>query len=345
MAMPSDGDYVLVPGGPGFGLGGYAAPPVARGWYAQMHEPHKITFSRVEEVPVTPMEQDGFVGLERERSDLAWIARFSQRVDYATFYLCGALEMSDVRDFGLSQRRNIVRASQGVGIWYATIVNSTFNRYRTLRSALVHEWTPPAQVEPLAFLAFSSLCTLTPAEHQLRALVRIDRARAFRELVKHLDIVADQLELTVRLAANLEVVRADETSSEDEARLDAIQTEILARAGEALGLRKAAQRLGITRQALHKRIRSGSALGVMRGSELVVPSAQFVERDGSTLVVGDLKRIMRIFDDAGAGAWSALQFLTEPDPLLKDQPLSLLKRGNIDEVVTAARGFLGLEEG
>lgn len=282
--------------------------------------------------------------LERERSDVASLARFARRVDFAAFHLSIAFEKAGVRDFELSRPRNIMKSSRGTNAWYATLVNATFNRYRDLRNALVHHWTLSAEVEPLAFRAFVVLCDLTPAETQLRSLVSRDRPRAFHELARHLDIVADQLKAAVQLAADLELVETDDAPTDDETRLDAVQTDILSKAGEPLSLTNAAARLGITRQALHKRIRSQSALGVMRGSELVVPAAQLVERDGKPRVVEGLGEVLALFDESGAGGWSALQFLTELDPLLKATPLDALKRGDKNAAVAAARGYLNIDE-
>jgi hypothetical protein len=282
--------------------------------------------------------------LERERSDVASLARFAHRVDYATFHLCVAFEKAEVRDFELSRPRNVVQSSPGISTWYATLVNATFNRYRDLRNALVHDWTPTAEVEPLALRAFLVLCGLTPADSQLRSLFTTNRPRAFLELAQHLDIVADQLKAAIRLAANLEPVQAGDEPSEDKSRLNAVQTDILQKAGEPLSLTSAAARLGISRQALHKRVQAGSALGLMRGSELVIPSAQFVERDDKSKIVDGLSEIVALFDQAGAGRWSAIQFLTEIDPLLKAAPLDVLKRGDTDAAVVAARGYLGVDE-
>jgi hypothetical protein len=299
--------------------------------------------------------------LERERSDVASLARFAHRVDYATFFLCVAFEKAEVRDFDLSRPRNVVQSSGGIGTWYAALVNATFDRYRDLRKALVHPWTPPAEVEPLVLRAFLVLCDLTPADSQLRSLFTTNRPRAFHELAQHLDIVADQLKAAIELAANLQPIQAGGEPSADKVRFNAVQadllqkagdivrlnvvqTDILQKAGEPLSLTNAAARLGISRQALHKRIQAGSALGLMRGSELVVPSAQFLERDGKSKIVGGLSNIVALFEEAGAGRWSAIQFLTEIDPLLKAAPLDVLKRGDTDAVVVAARGYLGVDE-
>ncbi len=55
-----------------------------------------------------------------------------------------------------------------------------------------------------------------------------------------------------------------------------IRADLLKRAGGGLSLTEAAKRLGISRQALHKRIKAGTALGMMDGSELVLPRVQWV---------------------------------------------------------------------
>ncbi len=281
--------------------------------------------------------------LDAERSDVASLARFAQRIDIAIFYLCVGFDKGDVRDFKPPRARNVVRVSSKRA-WYAGVVNSTFNRYRELRSALVYDWTPPLAAEPLVHRAFFSLCDLTPAESQLRELLHKDRPKAFSELASHLDIVAHQLERTVQLASELEVERGDDAPVDGDPNLAAVQAEVLANAGSPMSLKEAATLLGVSRQALHKRIKAGTALGVMRGSTLVVPSIQFVEQDGNCRVVDNLHLVVRLFEEANAGMWSALQYLTDVDPALRRTPLEALKMGEVAQVVAAAGSYLGLDE-
>jgi hypothetical protein len=291
-----------------------------------------------------PYDIDLFVSLERERSDVASVARFGHRVECASYHLYVAFEKASVDDFELSPAHDVVKPARGISVWYCSLVNTTFNRYRDLRRALLHKWTPPAEVEPLTSNAFRMLCEITPADSQLRNLLAHDRPRAFHELARHLDIVAEQLKAAIELATDLRTVASDETSREEQARLQAVQAEILRKAGEALSLTEAAHQLEVSRQALHKRIRSGSALGLMRGSELVVPTAQFVDKDNKIKIVDDLNAVVTLFDKSGAGRWSALQFLVEVDPLLGKVPLDALKEGEVDAVVRAVRAFLSLDE-
>ena len=284
-----------------------------------------------------------FHALERERSDVASVARFGHRVECASFHLFVAFDKANVEDFELPVARNVVKPTRGISVWYCSLVNTTFNRYRDLKCALLHKWTPTAEVEPLTINAFRMLSEITPAESQLRDLFIKDRPRAFHELARQLDLVAHQLKAAIALAGDLETLAA-EKANEEEARLKVVQTELLAEAGKSLSLTEAAKQLDVSRQALHKRIGLGTALGLMRDSELVVPEAQFVSRDGKLKIVEGLGAVMREFDDFGAGRWSALQFLIEIDPTLRRTPLEALKAGEQDATVRAARAYLSLDE-
>lgn len=287
---------------------------------------------------------DELFALERERSDVASVARFGHCVEYASFNLYVAFRKAKVLDFEPASPRNVVRPTHGISIWYCNLVNATFNRYRDLRRALLHKWSPPAEVELLTSNAFRILSEITPAETQLRDLFERDRQRALHELTRHLDIVAKQLEATIELATDLEAVYAEYPANSEQAEVKAVQLDILGKAGKPLSLTAAAKELAVSRQALHKRIRLGSALGLMQGSELVVPDAQFVSQNGKLKIVDGLSAIVSLFDTSGAGRWSALQFLTEIDPLLQRAPLDVLKDGDRDGVVRAARAYLSLDE-
>ncbi|NTG04847.1 hypothetical protein G6L08_34085 [Agrobacterium rhizogenes] len=104
---------------------------------------------------------------------------------------------------------------------------------------------------------------------------------------------------------------------------------------------EASDRLGISRQGLHKRVKTGSALGLMFGSELVFPLAQWVVDASKLVPINGLKRVIQLFDTAGG--WSALQFLIEQDPNLGTSPRLALIDGRESEVAAAAEAYLGLE--
>ncbi|MBR0668512.1 hypothetical protein GXW71_29435 [Roseomonas hellenica] len=102
--------------------------------------------------------------------------------------------------------------------------------------------------------------------------------------------------------------------------------------------------MGVSRQALHKRIASGGALGMMSGSEIVVPRAQFAESAGRLSILPGINKVVKLFKEAQAGAWAALQFLLDPDPNLNRAPIEALKAGEVTETVLAARAHLGMDE-
>ena len=277
--------------------------------------------------------------LERERSDVASVALFSQKVDQASYCLYLAFDKAKVDDFEPAVEPMAPQSKRGAGLWYSILISATLRRYADLKRALLHPWTPSPDVELLTSSAFAILCEGTPAESQLRNLFDSDRPRAFQELTRHLDLYVGQLKAAIELAADLE-------SPEEDARIkgqtDAVQAALLAKAGNSLSLTNAAALLGVSRQALHKRIGLGTALGLMYGSELVVPDVQFVKQGDKPKIVDNLAGVVRLFDHSGAGRWSALQFLIEKDPNLGVVPIDALKSGK--PVLDAARAFLALED-
>ncbi|PWE53725.1 hypothetical protein DEM27_24625 [Metarhizobium album] len=285
-----------------------------------------------------------YVLLERQRPDVASLARFAHRVELATFHMCVAFEQAGIRDFYV-EFESIQPKRRAKLSWFTWLADSTFSRFKVLRQALMYEWTPPAEVEGLTYSAFHSLCDLTPASsHSLKQLFFIRREHAIKSLVKQLDLTAGLIQDALALAADAEHEISDKAHEDDANRLAANQAQVLAQAGEALGLREAASRLGMSHQNLHKRVGSGSALGLMRDRELIVPSAQFVESADGVKIVPDLRRVLSLFEESKAGNWSALQFLVEPDPVVGGKPLDALKGGNVELVIRAARAYLGLDE-
>jgi hypothetical protein len=282
--------------------------------------------------------------LEHQRPDVASLARFAHRVEVATFNMCVAFEYAGVRDFEIEIAIDRTSRPGAPLTWFAWLAETTFFRFRTLRRALMHNWTPPVEVEPLTFSAFQSLCELTPSGHHLKQLFASQRAFAIEALVNQLDLIAKVVEDAVGLAFNAENLLNDRSAEQAAVQLASNQAEIIARAGEPLGLRDAARRLDMSHQNLHKRIAAGSALGVMRGRELVVPSIQFIASGGDEKIVANLRNVLGLFKEARAGNWSALQFLVEEDSGLGGRPIEALKAGDVERAVAAARAYLGLDE-
>ncbi|NEJ20368.1 hypothetical protein GR247_09320 [Rhizobium leguminosarum] len=103
--------------------------------------------------------------------------------------------------------------------------------------------------------------------------------------------------------------------------------------------------LGTSRQALHKRVKLGSAFGLMHGSEIVLPKFQFVPIDNVTRLIEGLAKVTKLFDDSGAGRWSMLQFLIDTDPNLADTPQRKLAEGRVEDVIRAAKAYLDMDGG
>lgn len=79
-----------------------------------------------------------------------------------------------------------------------------------------------------------------------------------------------------------------------------LRDDLLRQAGGAYGLAEAAALLGISRQALHKRINADSALGMMLDKQIVVPKLQFVPRDDGLELVPGLREVLSVFREGKA---------------------------------------------
>jgi hypothetical protein len=123
-----------------------------------------------------------------------------------------------------------------------------------------------------------------------------------------------------------------------------IRNALLDRAGGSLSLTEAALQLNVSQKELHKRIKAGTALGMMVGTEIVVPRLQIVEPDGRYSVLPGIDEVKKLFEEAEAGPWMALQFLIDPDPNLGMSPIETLRQGKKDAVIRAMRAHLHLDE-
>ena len=193
--------------------------------------------------------------------------------------------------------------------------------------------------------AFRVLADLTTAGPQLRTLVRRNRILAVKELAKHLDLVRQQFEATAALEDGLSDAEAPEGDSPDGgASFEGASEALLERAGGSLSLTQAANLLGVSRQALHKRIAAGSALGMMIGNEIAVPQLQLSEKSGRHEILPGVASVTKLFKETEAGPWMALQFLFDPDPNLGKSPIEALRGGDERLVEEAARAHLHLDE-
>jgi hypothetical protein len=232
--------------------------------------------------------------------------------------------------------------------WYSFVVKIAVTH---LRDIMIVITTHPAEGAGAAaeLEAFKLLTELTTAGPQLLTLAGRDRRLAYRELAKHMEFVRQEFELTAALEERL-TATANSTIQDKAAEVISagdfanVRGALLKRAGGAFSLTEAAAALHITRQALHKRISSGSALGMMVDNEIVVPKLQIAIRHGAATILPGIDAVTKLFRQTDAGPWMALQFLVDPDPNLSEAPIEALRTRDVQLVVEAARAHLHLDE-
>lgn len=287
-------------------------------------------------LPKTSAEAALTAGFHASGSTVQRISEFSARIDQAALLMSAAFMEANVTDFPGARSSRPLRQTATSAQWYTQVVETCVQRAREVRNALVHRWTPTGRAEHLAADAFMVLSGLSPAANELVRLYEIDRTGAFSQLAKQLEASALQFELSAGLLAEVD---AKDNSRSSDAQFSELREALLKRAGGGLSLTEAASLLQVTRQAMHKRVKTGSVLGMMDGSTLVLPHAQFVNRNSKYEVISGLSGLLKLFETAGG--WSALQFLVEPDPNLTGKtPLSILAEGRVEDVLSAARAYL-----
>ncbi len=340
-------------------LGFEALQAAAR--FADPTAPLEIVASALSSVTVADDELPNLVGSEAGKSHLGaglleaddettlelravetpfrHLSRFQTRIESAATLMSCAFIAASVTDFAPDTRKSKLRVANGGGGWFESLVNGSLDRFAEVRNALVHEWASTPLADHLAAEAFAVLAEMTLARDSLLRIHLVDRVRARTELVRLLDPIAEEVAATARLLVG------EQNPPSPKKVLEAVQSAILAKAGGVWTLSQAAEALEVTRQGLHKRIVSGTVLGVMRGHTLAVPCCQFEQIGVKSKPVAGLARIIKLFRDASAGDWSALQFLVEDDPNLNRPPIKALRAGGSKEVELAARAYLSLDEG
>jgi|GEM_PF-2719652 len=258
---------------------------------------------------------------------LRQIADFTVRVDLAATLLSAAFQEGGITDFAPPKYRAAKQAN-----WYGDMVEQTLHRVRQVRAALLHPWQPNVAAERLVQQAFGVLADLTPSGEDLLRISQYDRPKAFADMARQLDVRALQIEHAATLIAGAH--GPTEPAKDDQAEVKAA---LLEKAGGGLSLTEAAALLGVSRQAVHKRVKAGTVLAMMDGPALILPRDQFTPAG----IVAGIAAVVARFKVAGA--WSALQFLVEPDPSLGGIPLDALKDGRTDDVVHAAEAYLDIE--
>jgi hypothetical protein len=278
--------------------------------------------------------------------ELAPLTRLMVYIDQAALLMSAAFAAANISDFAPGRRRQTIRPKSDATRWYAELANDVLTRLSAIRNSLVHGWPPSPDADALAAEAVALLAELTPVPSQIVALYHRNRSEGLAELARQLEVVDRQYALAASLIGRLEAEEGTRSPLEpSSAGFAAARDALLEAAGGVLTLTEAAQALGMTRQNLHKRIHVGSALGMLLDNRIVVPKLQLVANDGRTALIPGIDRVVRPFLEAKAGAWSALQFLLDPDPNLGRPPIEALRAGDVSGTEYAARAYLGLDDG
>lgn len=116
-------------------------------------------------------------------------------------------------------------------------------------------------------------------------------------------------------------------------RGEASKLELLEEAGPLLTPSEVAEALGKTKQAVHKRLQSGSLFGMINKGEFRIPAWQIRERE----VVPGIAQVLKNLDTA---PWGKMLFLhSENTQLGGRRPADLILAGDIDLVAQIAASF------
>lgn len=122
-----------------------------------------------------------------------------------------------------------------------------------------------------------------------------------------------------------------------QARLSGLESKrfLLHAEGGAIAADEAARRLGLTRQGVDRRRRAGRLLGLTLGRRgYAYPLWQFAEMG----TLPGLERVLAALGDLGP--WSRVSWFISPNTRLDGaSPLTRLRAGEVEAVVTAARAY------
>jgi len=214
------------------------------------------------------------------------------------------------------------------------------NTLKTLSQVYV-VWVTRPRTKPFSEVekqAFWVLVDTPGSAKSLSPLPDHDPDKAIEAVTKRIEDLGGDVAAAVETAAEANPGTA-------EIAFEAASNELLRRAGGALSLTEASERLNVTRQRVHKRIQEGTMLG-MHGPDgnLLIPAFQIeAGKDGERIMPG-IEHAIRPFVKAGEGGWAALQWILDKDPNLATTPLKAIRAGRVDEVARAAQAYVGADE-
>lgn len=112
--------------------------------------------------------------------------------------------------------------------------------------------------------------------------------------------------------------------------------ELLERAGGGLSVAAVAKMLGVSEEAIRKRLRARTLVGIKGAGGYLIPAVQFDE--GSELA--GLRKVLEVMPVESS--WMRLNWLMSPEPRLDDRkPVEVLRQGRELDAVIAAAALYG----
>lgn len=272
------------------------------------------------------------------------IAELAQKVEGAAAFIKAA-HPAQVNVFTVHHHGRPSGRGANQTTWYTSLAKSCTVRAQDIL-AVVEKCPAEGAAIEAEQAAFELLSELTPAPTRLTHLLHADRAKAWRALADQVIVLCSQFE---QAAAIVEAVPEESDGTISAAKsFEAASIELLKRAGGSYTLTEATEQLGTSRQALHKRVYLGTALGMMVNGKIQLPKLQFDHPKpgkGNAKILNGIGKVIKPFLNSKAGPWAALEFLLDVDPNLARKPIDALRDGQTEAVVHAAQSHLGMDEG
>lgn len=190
--------------------------------------------------------------------------------------------------------------------------------------------------------------TAAASRAMVEAAVVERMGRAFSDLANRVDRQAldaaarartdvDALMTLLYAPAAVELVTHDDPLADARLRWVRDRERLLHAEGTPLTTRQVMEILGVTRQAVARARQDGRLVALPLGTgRYVYPSWQF----GPSGPVKGLRELQRALDDGDAGPWTLTAFVLAPNSRLDgDTPLNVLRRGEVESVLNAARAY------
>jgi len=191
---------------------------------------------------------------------------------------------------------------------------------------------------------------------KLRPAGRALLERLTGAVIKHIERVPEKTALDLlKQGTDAEMMVSFATTAEAFPELSTVRIDPLAKArARGMGLRQrmlarddmltlaeAAQALGLTPPAVNDRFRAGKLFALEAGARgRRYPAWQFEDE----IAGAPLEAVLRVLK--GLNCWTIYRFFSAPDSALEHEtPVEVLRRGDVEAVVEAARLFAGGEQG